>query len=349
MAITVAEFGKNKAGETVKQYTIENANGMKAVVLNLGAILKELHVPDKDGKLRDVVWGYEDAAHYEIIGGPYFGAIVGRNANRIGKAQVEINGKTCMLDQNDNENCLHSGKEGYNYRMWKAIIADDNKVEFSLDSPDGDQGFPGNAQVTVSYKLTNDNELQISYWGKADQDTVFNMTNHSYFNLEGQESESILDQEVCLCAEAFTPTDAQLIPTGEIRPVAGTPMDFRKWKAVGAEIGADYEPMKLAGGYDHNFVLMSRDGYELAAKMRCAKSGIQMEVYTDLPGIQMYTACMLDEKEGGKNGRAYGKYSASCFETQYFPDALHHENFPSPLVKAGEEYRTTTGYKFTIA
>lgn len=348
MAITVTEFGITKTGESVKQYTIENVNGMKAVVMNYGAILKELHVPDKDGNLQDVVWGYEELAGYEKASIPHFGGTIGRNANRIGKAQVVINGQTYALEPNNNGNNLHGGTPGYDQRMWKAVVADDNKVEFSIESPDLDQGFPGNAQVVVSYKLTNENELQISYYAKADQDTIFNMTNHSYFNLDGQESDSVLEQKVWLDADAFTPTDAELIPTGEIQSVKGTPMDFTMGKTIGAEIHADYEPLNLAHGYDHNFVLNPKDGYALAATMYSAKSGIQMEVYTDLPGIQMYTSCALRDEAGGKQGKVYGQYSAACFETQYFPDAPHHDNFPSTLVKAGEEYRTSTGYKFKV-
>ena len=348
MAITVTEFGTTKAGEIVKQYEIENANGMKAVVINYGAILKELHVPDKDGNLRDVVWGYESVAGYEKESIPHFGGTIGRNSNRIAKAQVEIDGVTYALDPNNNGNNLHGGKPGYDQRMWRGIIADDNKVEFVIQSPDGDQGFPGNAEVCVSYKLTNDNELQISYSAKADKNTIFNMTNHSYFNLDGQESDSVLEQELWMDAVGYTPTDAQLIPTGEICPVDGTPMDFRQWKTIGADIYADFEPLKIAGGYDHNFVLREKDGYGLVAKMRSGKSGIQMEMYTDQPGIQMYSACVLKDEAGGKNGKVYGPFSASCFETQHYPDALNHENFPSTLLKAGDEYKTRTAYKFIV-
>lgn len=347
MSIRVEAFGTTKDGQQVKKYILENGKGMKAVVLNLGAGLAELWVPDQDGALRDVVWGYEKAEDYEV-NGPDFGAIVGRNANRIGGAVITIAGKDYTLAKNNGENNLHSGPDMYFTRMWKGIVADDNKVEFSLHSPDGDQGYPGNADITVSYTLTDDGELQIVYQGKADQDTIFNLTNHSYFNLDGQESDSVLEQKVWLDADAFTPGDAGLIPTGEIRDVTGTPMDFRTEHMIGERIDADYEPLKQAGGYDHNYVLKNEGKYALCGKLTSQKSGICMEVSTDLPGIQLYSANFLENEKGGKEGRTYGRRSAICFESQYFPDACHHENFQSPIVKAGEVYRTKTGYKFTV-
>ena len=347
MSIRVEAFGTTKDGQQVKKYILENGKGMKAVVLNLGAGLAELWVPDQDGALRDVVWGYEKAEDYEV-NGPDFGAIVGRNANRIGGAVITIAGKDYTLAKNNGENNLHSGPDMYFTRMWKGIVADDNKVEFSLHSPDGDQGYPGNADITVSYTLTDDGELQIVYQGKADQDTIFNLTNHSYFNLDGQESDSVLEQKVWLDADAFTPGDAGLIPTGEIRDVTGTPMDFRTEHMIGERIDADYEPLKQAGGYDHNYVLKNEGKYALCGKLTSQKSGICMEVSTDLPGIQLYSANFLENEKGGKEGRTYGRRSAICFESQYFPDACHHENFQSPIVKAGEVYRTKTGYRFSV-
>lgn len=347
MSIRVEAFGTTKDGQQVKKYILENGKGMKAVVLNLGAGLAELWVPDQDGALRDVVWGYEKAEDYEV-NGPDFGAIVGRNANRIGGAVITIAGKDYTLAKNNGENNLHSGPDMYFTRMWKGIVADDNKVEFSLHSPDGDQGYPGNADIAVSYTLTDDGELQIAYQGKADQDTIFNLTNHSYFNLDGQESDSVLEQKVWLDADAFTPGDAGLIPTGEIRDVTGTPMDFRTEHMIGERIDADYEPLKQAGGYDHNYVLKNEGKYALCGKLISQKSGICMEVSTDLPGIQLYSANFLENEKGGKEGRTYGRRSAICFESQYFPDACHHENFQSPIVKAGEVYRTKTGYRFSV-
>ncbi len=347
MSIRVEEFGMTKDGQKVKKYILENKKGMKAAVLNLGAVLAELHVPDKDGNLRDVVWGYEGVEGYEV-NGPDLGAVVGRSANRIGGAVITIAGKDYALAKNNGENNLHSGPDMYFTRIWKGIIADDNKVEFALHSPDGDQGYPGNADITVSYTLTDENELQIAYEGKADQDTIFNLTNHSYFNLDGQDSDSVLEHEVWLDSDAFTPGDAGLIPTGEIRSVEGTPLDFRTAHKVGERIDADYEALRLAGGYDHNYVLKNEGKYALCGKLISDKSDICMEVSTDLPGIQLYSANFLDDEKGGKGGRTYVRRSAICFESQYFPDACHHDNFQSPIVKAGEVYRTKTGYKFLL-
>ena len=347
MSIRVEEFGTVKDGQKVKKYILENGKGMKAAVLNLGAVLAELQVPDKDGLLRDVVWGYESAADYEV-NGPDLGAVVGRSANRIGGAVITIGGRDYPLAKNNGENNLHSGPDMYFTRMWKGIIADDNKVEFSLHSPDGDQGYPGNADITVSYTLTDDNELQIAYEGKADQDTIFNLTNHSYFNLDGQDSTSVLEQKVWLDADAFTPTDAGLVPTGEIWDVTDTPMDFRMEHTIGERIEVDYEPLKLAGGYDHNYVLKNNGKYMLCGKLISDRSGICMEVFTDQPGIQLYAANFLDHEKGGKGGRTYERRSAVCFEAQYFPDACHHANFKSPIVKAGETYHAKTGYRFFV-
>ena len=347
MSIEVRDYGVTSDGQQVKQYVMVNSQGMKAVLLNYGAVITELHVPDKKDNLVDVAWGYESIVGYEV-NTPGFGSAIGRNANRIGKAQVEIAGKVYELQKNDGENNLHGGNPGYNRRMWKGVIADDNKVEFSIQSPDEDQGFPGNAEVKISYTLTDDNELRIGYEASADQDTVFNLTNHSYFNLEGQESDNVLEHQVWIDADAFTPTDDGLIPTGELRKVEGTPMDFRKFHALGERIEMDYEPLKQAGGYDHNYVLKNEGAYALCCKLRSLKTGIVMEVYTDLPGLQLYCANFLDREAGGKNGRVYGKRSAVCFESQYFPDAVHHENFKSPVFRAGEKYRSMTGYKFTV-
>ena len=347
MSIEVRDYGVTSDGQQVKQYIMANKQGMKAVLLNYGAVITELHVPDKKGELHDVVWGYEDIAGYEV-NTPGLGSAIGRNANRIGKAQITINGKVYELQKNNGENNLHGGNPGYNRRMWKGLIADDNKVEFSIESPDGDQGFPGNASVKISYTLTEDNELRIGYEASADQDTIFNLTNHSYFNLEGQESNNVLEHHVWIDADAFTPTDDGLIPTGEIRSVEGTPMDFKTFHALGERIEEDYEPLKQAGGYDHNYVLNNEGAYALCCKLKSLKTGIVMEVYTDLPGMQLYCGNFLEDETGGKNGRVYGKRSAVCFESQYCPDAVHHENFKSPICKAGEKYRSVTGYKFTV-
>ena len=348
MAVTSEKFGTTSDGFEVTRYIIANKNGMKAAVLDYGAVLHSLIVPDKDGELLDVVWGFEDIAEYETTG-TFFGAVVGRNANRIGGASVEIGGTVYELEKNDNGcNNLHGGSPFYSQRPWKAAVSGEDTVTFTLKSADGDQGFPGNADISVSYTLTDDNELKLSYKGKADKDTVFNMTNHSYFNLEGPSSNDVLDHVVYVDADAYTPVDNKLIPTGALEEVEGTPLDFRTPVKLGDRIGSDYPQVVAAGGYDHNFALNKGDGYGLCASAYSEKSGIKMEVYSDLPGIQVYSGNFLDNEKGGKGGRVYAKRSAVCFETQYFPDAPHHENFASSIVKAGDTYSTETVYRFTV-
>lgn len=337
------EFGMTKNGEKASCYVLENSKGMKAVVSDFGAALLKLYVPDKNGKTQDVVLGYETLEDYEN-GGDSIGATVGRVANRIGQAEFELNGKKYELTKNDNGNTLHGGCNFYNKRMWNVKEEDDTHVVFALLSPDGDQGFPGEVKIEVSYTVTEENELKIHYYAVPDQDTLLNMTNHSYFNLSGHASGTAWDEKVWLDADAFTETDGELIPTGKVIPVAGTPMDFRKEKVVEKEIGADYEPLKLAGGYDHNWVL-NGSGFRKVASAASDKTGIKMEVYTDLPGIQFYSGNFLAGSKG-KEGAVYEKGYGICFETQYFPDAIHKENFESPIVKAKEVYETTTVYKF---
>lgn len=338
------EFGATKNGEKASCYVLKNSKGMEAVVSDFGASLLKLYVPDKDGKTQDVVLGYETLEDYEN-GGDSLGATVGRVANRIGMAEFELNGKKYELTKNDNgKNTLHGGIDSYNKRMWDVKEEDDTHVVFALVSPDGDQGFPGEVKIEVSYTITEENELKIHYHAISDQDTLLNMTNHSYFNLSGHASGTAWNAKVWIDADAFTETDAELIPTGTVVPVEGTPMDFRKEKVVEKEIGADYTPLKLAGGYDHNWVLNGK-GFRKAASAESEETGIKMEVYTDLPGIQFYSGNFLAGSKG-KEGAVYEKGYGICFETQYFPDAIHKENFESPITKAGEVYDTTTVYKF---
>ena len=341
---TVTGFGKAKDGRDAHLYTIGNKNGMKAYISDFGATLVRLFVPDRDGKLIDVVHGYDDAAGYERGDGG-FGATVGRNANRIGGAQIEINGVKYELDKNDNGNNLHSGYDYYQKRIWEVEERLENKITFLLHSPDGDQGYPGTLDMPVTYELDDGNTLNIHYEAVPDQDTIINMTNHSYFNLNGHDSGTVLGHKVTLYADSFTPADEQSIPTGEIRSVEGTPMDFRSGRVLGEEIDADYEPLEFGGGYDHNWVLKNGGRFDKVAEAESDKSGIRMEVYTDLPGIQMYTANFLDN-EPGKDGASYIKRSAVCFETQYYPDAIHHDNFPGPICRKGEKYDTRTAYRF---
>lgn len=338
-------FGTGRNGEAATLYTFENKNGMVMEVTDFGATLYALIVPDKEGNPCDVVLGYDDPQGYMGPSGTGFGATIGRNGNRIGKAQFTLNGKTYELDKNNNGNNLHSGLDYYHYRMWTVKETTENSITLSLYSPDGDQGYPGAFQVDVTYTLTDDNELKIDYYGVPEADTIVNMTNHTYFNLNGHASGSILEQELWVDADAFTPTDAQLIPTGEIAPVEGTPMDFRVKKPIGRDIESDYEAIRFGGGYDHNWCLNNQGKFAKVIEMSSDVSGITMEVYTDLPGVQIYSGNFLNA-ELGKNGIVYKHRQAICFETQNYPDAINHENFPSPICKAGEAYKTTTIYKF---
>lgn len=338
-------FGKNTKGEAATLYTFENSSGMVMEVTDFGATLYSLLVPDGKGGKIDVVLGYDDPIGYEGPSGTFFGATVSRNANRIGNARVVINGKEYRLDQNDGNNNLHSGYDFQSFRIWKVKAMTENSITFSLHSPDGDQGYPGAVDMDVTYTLTEENEVRLDYYAIPDADTILNLTNHSYFNLNGHASGSVLKHTVWLDADSFTRADAQSIPTGEIVPVAGTPMDFRTRKEVGRDIEMDYEALNFGKGYDHNWCLNNGGKLAKVAELTGDLSGITMDVSTDLPGVQIYTANFL-EKEAGKDGVVYLRRQGICFETQYYPDALNHPNFPSTLCKAGEVYKTTTIYRF---
>ncbi|MGN0297780.1 MAG: aldose epimerase family protein [Lachnospiraceae bacterium] len=342
-------FGMTSKGESVYKYTLTNQNGMKVVISELGAAILELYVPDAAGKLDDVVLGYEEVGPYED-NGPGFGAVVGRHANRIGGASFTLNGKTYELAKNDNgKNNLHSNPNSYIRRVWKQEEVESELGEslmLTLFSPDKDQGYPGNFEVSIQYTLTEDNSLMLEYRGNCDEDTIVNMTNHSYFNLSGHASGDILNHKVWIDSDEFTEADDELIPTGRILPVVGTPMDFNTMKPIGQDIEADYEPIQFGGGYDHNYVLKTNGEIKLIAKLEDEVSGRGMEVYTDLPGVQFYTGNFLEQGDNYKGGAKYDKRHGVCFESQYYPDSIHHDNFPSPVLKAGEEYHTVTVYKF---
>ena len=338
-------FGKNAKGEAAALYTFKNKNGMVMEVSDFGAILHSLSVPDKDGNLCDVVLGCDDPCGYEASKGTFFGATVGRNANRIGKAAFTLNGKVYQLDKNDGDNNLHSGLDFYNCRVWKVKEITENSITFSLHSPDGDQGYPGALDIDVTYTLTDDNAVQIDYYGIPEEDTIVNLTNHSYFNLNGHASGSVAKHLVWVDADAYTRADAESIPTGEIVPVDGTPMDFRVKKEVGRDIEEEYEALIFGKGYDHNWCLNNEGKFAKVAQMEADISGITMEVYTDLPGVQIYSGNFLTE-EAGKQGAVYRHRQGICFEPQYYPDAVNHANFASAVCKRGEVYRTKTVYKF---
>ena len=351
MAITKQAFGVMPSGETVYKYTLTNHHGVSADFITLGGTWVTMNVPDKKGKMADVILGYDNLEGY-LSNNPHFGAIIGRNANRIGGAVITIDGKDYKLEANNGPNNLHSAPDLYHRRLWDCEAAETDEgscLTFSLKSPDGDQGYPGNASIQVSYTLTEDDSIRIHYHMICDADTIANFTNHSYFNLAGHDCKDIMDQEVWIDADFYTPADATSIPTGEIAPVAGTPMDFTSLKPIGKDINSDFPAVVQGTGFDHNWVLNHPEGeLSLSAKAVDHKSGRVMEVYTDLPGIQFYTANFLKGDLPGKDGAEYGPRHAYCFETQHFPDAVNKPQFPSPILKEGEEYNTTTVYKFLI-
>ena len=332
-------FGKIPSGEETFLYSISRG-GITATVTDLGATLVNVFVPDADGNVADVALGYDDAQGY-LDGTCFLGAIVGRSANRIKGSAFELNGRAYSLTPNENGNNLHSGPDLYFKRMWKLVSHTDTAVTLELNSPHGDQGFPGNAEIRVTYCLDADGGLHIAYDAVCDQDTVFNLTNHSYFNLRGHEhTDTAMEQVLTLPARFFNPDDAEAIPTGELRSVEGTPMDFRVPKPIARDLHADYECLKLQGGYDHNYEVFCNPCAQLSDPV----SGRSMAVYTDCPGVQFYAGNFLDDQ--GKDGVYYGKNSGVALETQFYPDALHHPDWPQPITKAGDRYRSETIYRF---
>ena len=332
-------FGILPTGEQAYLYTI-SCGKLTATITNCGAALVSLLVPDAKGNIADVVLGCDDASGY-FPGGSFLGATVARNANRVKDASFTLNGKKIQLGVNDNTNNLHSGPHSTNLRLWNVDSHTETSITLSLDSPHGDQGFPGNAHITVTYTLEPKGSLAIVYDAVADQDTVFNMTNHSYFNLAGhQNTDKAMDQILTLPGRFFNPDDAQNIPTGELRSVVGTPFDFRMPKPIGQDIEEDYEPLHLQGGYDHNFEVFCNP----CAILHDPVSGRTMTVTTDCPGVQFYSGNYLDDQ--GKDGVYYHKRSGICLETQFYPDSVNHPEWPQPFVKAGEKYHSETRYTF---
>ena len=318
--------------------TLENRSGAAMTLLDYGATIQSLLIPDRQGRPVDVVLGYDTAEDYAKHG-DYVGATIGRVGNRIGNAAFSLNGKTYLLAKNDGENCLHGGKEGFDRKIWE-LRKYENSIVCSRLSPDGEEGFPGNLTVTVRFTLTDDNRLIIRYDADTDADTLVNLTNHSYFNLNG--GGSVLDHHLQIFAERITANDSGCLPTGELFPVEGTAFDFRTEKEIGADIGADEEQLKLVGGYDVNYVLSGRK----AAVLYSPESGIEMAVETDLPGMQLYSSNCLS-KRIGKKGRIIGERSAVCLETQLYPNAMACWGFPSPILRAGQHLCTETVYAFS--
>lgn len=334
-------FGILPSGQEAFLYTI-SCGQLTALVTDYGANLVQLWVPDRNGQLADVVLGYDNCNGYRVTNGAALGATVGRNANRLKGSAFQIGETVYHMTPNEGENNLHSGPDFYFQRMWNVVSHTRDAITLSLFSPDGDQGFPGNATISVTYRLDSHGGLHIVYDAVADQDTVFNLTNHSYFNLAGHDkTDAAMDQLLSISGRWFNPDDAQNIPTGEQRSVSGTPMDFRKPKPVGQDIEEDYEPLHLQGGYDHNWEVFCNP----CAILSDPGSGRVMAVHTDCPGVQFYAGNFLDEN--GKNGVHYGKRSGVALETQFAPDSLHHPEWPQPVTKKGKPYHSETIYRFS--
>jgi aldose 1-epimerase len=350
--IRVTAFGKTEDGQLISQYTLSSKKGLEAVIINYGATLVSLKVPGRDADAADVVLGYDDVAGYEKDKS-YFGATIGRYGNRIGGAQFSLDGTVFHVPKNDGPNSLHGGTPGFNKRFWTGAdrsTASAQVLEMSYTSPDGENGYPGTLKVTVTFTVpAENNELRIDYRATTDKNTVLNLTNHSYFNLSGQPTKDILSNELTLHASKFTPVDATLIPTGELRAVSGTPFDFTKSTAIGARINQDDEQLKFGKGYDHNWVLdRNGKGLQLAAEVYEPTSGRVLDVLTTEPGIQFYSGNFLDGTVRGKGGVMYAHRTGLCLETQHFPDSPNHANFPSTELKPGETYHTTTIFRFSV-
>lgn len=350
--VTEAQYGSMPDRTPVKEFTLVNASRMQVRAISYGAILTSIRAPGgTEGA--DVVVGHDSLEGY-LTRSRFFGALVGRYGNRIGGAQFTLDGRTYTLAKNNGPNHLHGGVRGFDKVVWQGNVNKDASargpsVTFSRTSPDGEEGYPGALAVRVTYTLTHHNELIVDYYATTDKPTLVNLTNHSYFNLSGEGSGDILDHRVTIDADSYTPVDAGQIPTGEIAPVAGTPFDFRTETAIGARIDADHEQLRIGTGYDHNFVLRKNaPGLSHAVRVVDPRSRRTLDVSTTEPGVQFYTGNKLDGSYNGKSGHVYGKRSAFCLETQHFPDSPNKPNFPSTVVRPGQEYRSTTVYAFGV-
>jgi aldose 1-epimerase len=350
--VQISEFGKTKDGATVYRYVLTNDKSLEAVVISYGASLVSLKIPDRDGKVADVVLGYDDLDGYEQDKA-YIGATIGRYGNRIAGGEFVLDGTTFHIPKNNGPNTLHGGTIGFNKRVWTGVDrsrADAQVMELSYTSPDGEQGFPGRLTVTVTYTLRTDkNELRIDYSATTDKDTVLNLTNHSYFNLSGVPSQEISNHQVLIHAQRFLPVNSSLIPTGEVRSVAGTPFDFTKATAIGARINQDDEQLKFGMGYDQTWILEGhgKADLQLAAEAFEPASGRLLEVLTTQPGVQFYTGNSLDGTARGKGGQLYARRTAFCLETQHFPDSPNHPSFPSTELTPGQTFQSTTIFRFS--
>lgn len=349
-SVTAKPFG-TVDGQTVQLYTLRNAGGAEATITNYGGIVVTLLVPDRTGKMVDVVLGYDDLAGY-IKTTPYFGALIGRYGNRIAHGKFTLDGKTHTLATNDGANTLHGGLKGFDKVVWSGRPVESKlgaALELTYLSKDGEEGYPGNLAVTAVYTLTNDNSLRVDFTAHTDKPTVANLTHHSYFNLAG--SGDILDHLVTINADRFTPVDKGLIPTGELKPVEGTPFDFRMATAIGARIKADDAQLKAGGGYDHNWIVNQKVAGELGlqARIECPRSGIVLEVSSTEPAVQFYSGNFLDSTITGKQGQVYAHRTGFCFEPQHYPDSPNQPAFPSTVLRPGQTYRNTIIYHFSTA
>ncbi|MBE9598501.1 aldose epimerase family protein [Pedobacter sp. MC2016-24] len=344
-----AGFKNRVKGKEVSLFVLKNKNGAEAAITNYGGRLVSLLVPDNKNEFKDVVLGYDSLKSYQKKGEPFFGALIGRYGNRIAKGKFSLEGKAYQLQLNDGINTLHGGFDGFFAQVWDAKKINEQTLELSYLSKDNEAGYPGNLQVKVTYNLTDDNSLKISYEATTDKSTVLNLTNHAYFNLNGAGDATITDHLLTIDADGYTPVDSTLIPTGKIEPVAGTPFDFSKATLIGARIDAVNEQLKFGKGYDHNFVLRKGTGLRKAATVVSTKTGIAMDVLTEEPGLQFYSGnFMTGQDHDGKGGVSYPHRSAFCLETQHFPDSPNQAAFPSTVLKPGQTYKTNTVYKFYI-
>jgi aldose 1-epimerase len=342
-------FGKLADGTAVDIYTLRNSKGMEARIMTYGASIVSLKVPDRDDKFEDVVLGYDQLEGYEKRN-PLFGAVVGRYANRIKNGLITINGKEYQLPKNNGKNHIHGGNKNFSTIVWKAKpLPKQNALNLSYFSKDGEEGFPGNLRVNVIYTLTENDELSIKYFARTDKPTVINLTNHAYFNLAGQGNGNVLKHKIFINATQFTPSDQELIPTGEIRKVKGTPFDFTVEKEIGADIDGNDDQLKIGNGYDHNFVLNKKGkSIEQAARVYEPQSGRVMEVLTTEPGVQLFTAPFFDGKWQGKSEKLYQKNGGFCLETQHFPDSPNRPTFPSTQLHPGKKFTSETVFKFSV-
>jgi aldose 1-epimerase len=343
-------FAKNVDGKQTGLYVLTNSNGCELAITNYGAKIIALIVPDRSENFVDVVTGHDSIDDYLTSEEPYFGAVCGRTANRIAKGKFTLDGKEYTLAINNGPNNLHGGIKGFNAVVWDVLDIENSRIRLHYLSPDGEEGFPGNLSVTVTYTLTDENAVEIDYRAETDQATILNLTNHSYFNLSGAGDPTIGDHLLRLMADTYLPTDETAIPYGKPEPVRGTPMDFTEVHAIGERINDDFQQLVFGNGYDHNFILNKQhpDDYVYAGMLQSPKTGIVMEMYTSQPGVQMYTGNWMTGNLVGKKGQRYPARSAVCFETQHYPDSIHHPEYPSIILRPGDIFESKTTYKFLV-